>query len=54
MFECSRCSREVTNEEGYLYNGSCYCRACDNTIQNDPDYEWIKRNVFWRLINIET
>jgi len=55
MFECVRCTREVDNEESYLLNREKYCRACMNTIKNDPDYQWIVSRAFvmGRLENIE-
>jgi len=53
VFECVRCTRKVIDEECYLMENLLYCRACNNTLQNDPDYAWIRNNVLWRLRQIE-
>jgi len=53
MFECKRCGRLVENEEARLLNKDLYCRACMNTIENDPDYQWILTKPMWRLREIE-
>jgi len=55
MFVCVRCTREVKNEEAHLIYYEKYCRACKNTIENDPDYQWIFSRAFimGRLENIE-
>jgi len=37
---CQRCTTEL-KEEKYLIFGLFYCRACENTMQNDPDYAYI-------------
>jgi len=37
-FECFRCTRIVKGEESYVLFDYFYCRACMNTIENDPDY----------------
>jgi len=60
---CDRCTHEITIEEKYLLFKQIFCRACMNTIENDPDYAFImKRNdifvtrnakSFWKLENIE-
>jgi len=36
--ECNRCTREIELEEIHYFLGGYYCRACMNTIENDPDY----------------
>jgi len=55
MFECVRCTREVKNEECHLLNNENYCRACINTLENDPDYQRIVSRAFimGKLENIE-
>jgi len=55
MFVCVRCTREVKTEEMYLIGNEKYCRACNNTIQSDPDYQWIFSRAFimGKLENIE-
>jgi len=60
---CFRCTHEILNEEKYLLFKAVYCRACMDTIENDPDYGFIfKRSdifvtreakTFWKLNNIE-
>jgi len=60
---CKRCTHEVTIEEKYLMFKAFYCRACMNTIENDPDYQFIfdrmdiypvkRLKNFWKLENIE-
>jgi len=60
---CTRCTTPIIKEEKYLLFKGIYCRACMDTIENDPDYEFIfKRsdifvsksiNEFWKLKNIE-
>jgi len=37
---CARCTGQLNNEK-YLLFGLYYCRACQNTIENDPDYAFI-------------
>jgi len=37
LFECVRCTREVTKEECYLIFNRKYCRACEIFVKNDPD-----------------
>jgi len=55
MFVCVRCTREVHNEEAHLINNEKYCRACNITIESDPDYQWIFSRAFimGKLENIE-
>jgi len=60
---CTRCTTPITKEEKYLLFKAVYCRACMDTIENDPDYGFIfKRSdifvtrvakAFWKLENIE-
>jgi len=37
---CSRCTARLTVEK-YLIFGLYYCRACQNTMEHDPDYAYI-------------
>jgi len=55
MFSCARCTREVKNEERYLFVGSDYCRACINYIENSGEYETILNThaVLMRFRQIE-
>jgi len=41
---CSRCTAQLTVEK-YLLFGLFFCRACQVTIENDPDYA----HIFERL-----
>jgi len=41
----------MLNEEIYYLLGNYYCRACEITITNDPDYKRILEN--YGLRNIE-
>jgi len=36
---CARCTTEM--REKYLIFGMYFCRACTNTMENDPDYAFI-------------
>jgi len=54
MFECCRCCRCVENEECYLLYEMNYCRACMIAIENDPDYDYIRKNVLGGFVQIET
>jgi len=55
MFCCVRCTREVKNEERYIFVNSDYCRACINTIENNGEFETIlnTNSVLMRLDQIE-
>jgi len=44
MYECVRCTHKIVKEETYLLFKAVYCRACMNTIDNDPDYAHIFKN----------
>jgi len=48
---CKRCTKIMNHEEIYYLLGNYYCRACENTITNDPDYKMILEN--YGLRNIE-
>jgi len=37
---CSRCTTEFRTEKHLLF-GLYFCRACYDTIENDPDYAYI-------------
>jgi len=37
---CARCTGQLKSEK-YLLFGMFYCRACQNTMENDPDYAYI-------------
>ena len=39
-FFCMRCTGRIKNER-YLLFRAYYCGACMNTIENDPDYDFI-------------
>jgi len=50
-FICFRCTRMVKNEEAYLLFDDLYCRACNITIERDPDYVFLmKKNSKWMTI----
>jgi len=52
-FECARCDRLVNDEESYLIALKMFvCRACNDTITNDPDYVRIL-SAYPRLVDIE-
>jgi len=52
-FICARCMRDVLDEESYLIALKMrVCRACNNTIENDPDYVKIL-STYKKLRNIE-
>jgi len=53
VFECKRCCRFVENEESYFLYDEKYCRACMNTISNDPDYQWVRDNCLGGFRQIE-
>jgi len=52
---CVRCTCMITSEECYLLFRAIYCRACMNTIENDPEYAHIfsNKNVFAALEDIK-
>jgi len=35
---CERCTRDLKNEEKYLFFGSILCRACDDFVTQDKEY----------------
>jgi len=37
---CARCTAKFKTEKYWLF-GMCFCRACMDTIKNDPDYAFI-------------
>jgi len=55
MFECARCTRQVTNEERYIFVNSTYCRACMIFIENSGEFETVlnTNSVLMRLDQIE-
>jgi len=65
MKYCTRCTTPIAKEEKYLLFKAIYCRACMDTIENDPNYAFIMKrsdifvtknsglDKFWKLENIE-